>query len=150
MKEYYALVADSDVFYVILMSDEHPIGEKWIAALASGLYFIKTNNYSQLKPGFFYKDGKFYDREDLELTMPLEEVPLENQNENKYAGIVDNDLIGLMTISKEEMSEFEFEMIDAGMLSNPQIVRFTDDINVMSIAPGWNYDGSKFYLEGSN
>ena len=148
MVEYYALVVDGDVFHTLVMDDSHPVAEKWIAALDSDLYFVKINNYSQVKPGFFYKNNNFYDKEDLENITPLEESFSEAIGENKYAGIVDNDVIGLMTLLEEDLGALRLEMVDAGMLSNPEIVKYTEDENVKSIAPGWVYDGANFYLSG--
>lgn len=145
MKKRYALVADTDVFYLFYMDDEHPIGAKWMAALDTGVTFLKVNNYAQVRPGFLYNAGNFYDPEDIEMKNPLPELPTEILGRNQYAGIVENDVVGLLTLHEEENPNGIYEMVDIGMQSNPIIVEYTNHPQATSIAAGWTYDGTNFY-----
>ena len=141
----YAAVVEGDVFYILDMDDDNQIGAKWSAALDSGLIFINVNNYPQVKPGFLYKDGLFYMPDDLNMENPLSEIIPENDTKNQFAGIVENDVIGLMTFQKSEMIPVVYEMIDTGFRSNPTIVNFTNFENKNEILAGWTWDGTNFH-----
>lgn len=148
MIRYFALVAENEIFYTLMMDEDHPIGAKWSAALQSGVVFVKMNDFSQVKPGFFYKDGYFYDREDPEMLNPILEELSNDPNKNQYAGIIENDVIGIMTTTKENMGESEFEMVDAGVQSNPLVIEYTNNPKRNIIRIGWLWDGNEFYIPG--
>lgn len=144
----FALVVEDDVFHKLIMDEDHPIGAKWSAALLSGVKFIKINDFAQVKPGFLYNNGNFYDREDLEMLNPILGETSDDPNRNQYAGVIDNDVIGIMTTLKNEMSDANFEMIDAGMQSDPLIVEYTDHPEKNLIGAGWKFNGIEFIKPG--
>ena len=146
MIKYFALVADSDVFYILPMDEDNPIGAKWSAALQSNIKFVKINNFAQVKPGFFYKNNIFYESNDKEMSSPIIEQTHTNEDEYKYAGIIDNDVIGILTIIKSVMGEQQAEMIDAGIQSNPIVVEYTNNPKRNIITAGWTWDGTDFIL----
>lgn len=148
MIKYFALIVEDDVFHTLIMDEDHPIGAKWIAALESGVKFIKINDFSQVKPGFFYKDGNFYDRGDTEMINPISQDISEDPDKNQYAGIMENDVIGIMTTVKSEMQEGTFDMVDAGIQSDPIIVEYTNHPQKNIIRAGWIWDGSSFSKPG--
>lgn len=144
MLKRYAIVAGEDVFYIMSMDTEHPVAAKWIAALESDLKFVKVNNYAQVRPGYLYKDGMLYAPEDTMFENPLPEVYSEIER-NQYAGVVGNDVIGMLTIDKKEISAVGYEMVDAGMQSDPVIVSLSEHDNGVFVNVGWTFKDNKFF-----
>lgn len=137
MNRYFALISDGDVFEVIRISENTPIAERYYAGLSSDPNFIECTGYN-VTPGYFYDNGNFYSNIDLEKNNPLSKND-EDDNLNKiYAFIKDGDIFGTMTVLKTDNA---FDMIVAGMSSNPKCIESTSNL---SVDIGWTWDGQKF------
>lgn len=145
MIKYYALVVEGDVFYLTAMDLDHPVAAKWSAALESDIFFLNIDNYAQVKPGFLYNQNNFYDPEDIKMQNALPQLPTENDGVTQYAGIVGNDVVGLITFHKTDFSEELWQMINIGFQSNPTVVDYTNNKDKNSIVAGWTWDGENFY-----
>lgn len=144
MLKKYALIVDTDVFHVMRFDDDHPTAAKWISALDSGLDFVNISDYFGVKPNYTFDGTNFYLPEDINKETPIEKEINQDPNISKYAGLVGNDVIGIFTVEKEESNADFYDMILAGMASNPIIVDCTNDENSKEIMSGWTYSNSKF------
>lgn len=136
----FVFLAENEVFYISHMDEDHPTAEKWIAAFRSNVNIIKTNNYSNAHQGYLYKDGKFYDPDDTQMNNPLPEQMISEIDTNRYAGIVDGEVVGFMTFVKSDFPEGVFEMTEAGMSSNPIVM----ETNNNKVSLGWMWNGTDF------
>lgn len=143
MVKRYALVAGIDVFYIFSMNTDNPVASKWIAALESGVKLIKVNNYAQIRPGYLFKDNNFYSPDDIDMTNPLPEIHTEVEK-NQYAGIINNDVVGLFTMAKEDVTTEIYEMVDAGIQSDPAIINLQEYDNGLYVNIGWTFEDNKF------
>lgn len=139
----YALVAGLDVFYMLIMDESHPVAAKWIAAIESGVKFVQVDEYSQIRPGYLYKNGNLFAPSDIGMLNPLDKLPTKLER-NQYAGIIDNEVVGMLTIDKKDNPNGMAEMIEAGISSDPKIVEYTNNPKHNLISVGWIYDGEDF------
>lgn len=148
MLKKYALIVDNDVFHTMRFDDEHPTAAKWIAALDTGLTFINIKDYFSVRPGFHFDGLNFYLPEDSKMITPIEKDINSDIKISKYAGLVNNEVIGIFTAELDETQPFLYEMIIAGMASNPIIVDCTNDSRSTEITYGWTYIDNKFNEPG--
>mgnify|MGYP006268163059 CR=1 FL=1 len=137
MLKHFAFVAEGDVFYKTFFDAEtNPAFERWEAAFSSNPLIVNINDYPNVNKGFFFKDGSFFDAEDINMETPLsvgESVPV---GVNRYAIICDNEIVGVMTYIKDEMDEQEFYRTEAGLASNPKVLLCPPEVT-----EGWTWNG---------
>jgi len=122
----FAVMADNEIFYVSALDEEHATGQKWIAAIRSDIKMICTTDYEDVHLGWAYKDSQFYTPDDVDMQSPLPKTIIDIPETNRYAGVIDGEVIGFMTFVKAELPEGYFDMLHAGMQSNPVIIELTD------------------------
>ena len=138
----FAFVADGDVFYTIYLDPKHEVAAKWIAAGRSGVSMISTPDYGNIPTGSILKNGNFYNPSDSNFKNPLpKEEPYPGLY--RYTGIIDNEVVGMITFVEFEMGIEMMQMIAAGMSSNPQLVEIPDEL-MAEVNIGWTYDGTTF------
>lgn len=135
----FALLADNEVFFVIQFDEDNAIAEKWIAALRSDVELIDTAEYPKIRKGYLYSNGNFYGPEDIEMTNPLPKSTPNYDDTMIFAGVMDNEVIGLMSFVAAEMDPDIYEMSKAGMLSNPTYAEAPSNV-----VPGWIFQNGTF------
>lgn len=131
----FALVADTDVFHIFRLSEEHPAAVKWTAALRSGVELVDVSNYGveDLEENMSYVDSMFYSAPD---------VPIEPSGPSglcRYAGVIEGKIMGFITFMLDEMPEWESTMVKAGLATDFQVVEAPDNVGIM-----WTWDGTEF------
>lgn len=144
MLKKYAFVSDNYVFHTVRFDDEHPTAAKWINALQDSIYFLNVTEYFNVRPGYFYYNNNFYLPDDIEKNNPIEKEINQDPKIEKYAALVDDKIIGLMTTEQDDANIHIHQMIVAGMQSNPIVIDCTDDELSNEISYGWTYIDSKF------
>jgi len=134
-----AVIAEGEVFHVFAFDEENPIAEKWIAAFRSGVEVINIDEYEKIRKGYLYDDGNFYGPEDAAFSNPIAKQEVNNSVSLNFAGVIDNEVIGLLTFVKEEMADGYYDMIKAGMSSNPTYHEAPSEVS-----EGWLFDGTNF------
>lgn len=142
----YALVADSDVFNIFELDDSNDIAQKWINALQNNLTYVNLDNYENVEIGCRYFDNNFYLKDDKDYLKPMPQNLKKSQDVTRYAGIVDNIVVGISIISVESSSQTFYEMLCAGMNSNPLIIDISNHELKDDIAIGWTYKNNNFLL----
>jgi hypothetical protein len=136
----FVFLADNEVFNISAMDEDHPTAQKWIAGFRSNLKMVKVNSYSNVHQGYYYKNGNFYYPDDAEMKFPLPEEIMDQVDTNRYAGVVENEVIGFMTFIKSDLPEGMFELTEAAMESNPIIM----ETNNNEVSFGWIWNGTDF------
>jgi hypothetical protein len=144
MLKKYALVSDNYVFHTMRFDDENPTASKWIQALDSGASFINMHEYFSVRPTALYDGTNFYLSDDTEKLNPIEKDINTDENVSKYAAIVDGVVIGIFTAENDDVSSFIYEMIVAGMASDPTVIDCTNAENSSDITYGWSYSNLVF------
>lgn len=139
----FALLVDNEVFNVMSFDEEHPVAEKWIAALRSNVVLVDTAGYSKVRKGYLYSDGNFFGPEDETMEFPLSRTEPDYEETIVFAGVIDNEVIGLMSFVAEETEPELYEITKAGMLSNPSYAEIPDDVSY-----GWKLVDGTFVAPG--
>lgn len=139
----FALVAENEVFYVFNFNEDHPVAEKWIAAMRSGVSLVGINEYAKIRKGYLYSDGEFYGPEDVGFTSPIAKQDPDYSVSLLFAGILDNEVIGLLTFVKDELPSGYYELIHAAMSSNPTYHEVNENVQA-----GWMFNGTTFEAPG--
>lgn len=135
----FALLADNEVFHVLGFDEDNAIAEKWIAALRSNVELVDTAGYPKIRKGYLYGNGNFYGPEDTEMANPLPKSEPNYDDTIVFAGVIDNEVIGLMSFVAEDTDPEVYEMAKAGMLSNPTYAEAPTDV-----VPGWFFQNGTF------
>jgi hypothetical protein len=136
---YFAVVAEGEVFNVLGFDEDNSIAEKWIAAFRSNVDVINVNEYKKIRKGYLYKDGNFYGPEDMDFLNPISKEEPDDSVSLNFAGVIENEVIGLITFVKEDMADGYYELIKAGMSSNPTYHEVP-----VEVSEGWLFDGTTF------
>jgi len=138
-----AVVADNEVFHIFSFDEENSIAEKWIAAFRSGVEIVNIDEYKKIRKGYLYNDGNFYGPEDDSFSNPITKEDPDDSVSLNFAGIIDNEVIGLLTFVREEMADGFYELIKAGMSSNPTYHEVDSEVQ-----EGWIFNGTTFEEPG--
>ena len=140
----YALIADTDVFDVMHLDESNTIALKWAVAIQDGITFYNLKNNDDISSGYLYYENNFYLPNDTSYSTPVEHKINTDLYVTKYAGISNNKVIGIMKISMDEIGKEKYEMMIAGMDSEPQVVEITNNVLLGSIDVGWTYSNNTF------
>lgn len=140
----FALLVENEVFYVLEFDEDNPIAEKWIAALRSNVELVDTAEYPKIRKGYLYNNGNFYGPEDIDMASPLPKSTPNYDETIVFAGIIDNEVMGLMSFVASEMDAPAYEMAKAGMLSNPTYAEAPSNV-----VPGWLFEDNNFVDPGA-
>lgn len=137
----FALVVDQKVVHVFYYDEAKPVGEKWIAAMRSDVLLKRIDGYL-FNSGDIVENNIIYRKNN---GGQLEQLPfVSNTDPDRvgYAGIIDNEIIGGIIISKSIFGEDRFLKFDNAINSDYAIVETSQDIQ-----PGWVYNGTNFSEE---
>jgi hypothetical protein len=138
----FAFVVEGEVFHTAYMDENHETALKWAHALRSDPIFVNIDDYPFVGVWWKFKDGKFYEPLDLEYTIEHEKQIKDPSNKNlRFAGIIDNEVFGLMSFESEYFSDEFLNMINAAMQSNFKIIEYSrnDEVKI-----GYKLDGENF------
>lgn len=135
----FGFLVGNEVFHTALFDEDHPVAEKWIAALRSGVQLVDTAEYSKIRKGYFYNNGNFFGPEDESMSNPLSKTTPNYDETIVFAGVIDNEVIGLMSIVASETEPELYEMIKAGMLSDPTYAEVDEEVSA-----GWVFENGVF------
>ena len=135
----FAIVAENEVFHILSFDESNSIAEKWIAAFRSNVEIVNVNEYKKIRKGYLYNNGNFYGPEDTDFVNPISKEEADYEESIVFAGVIDNEVIGLMTFVNADMQEGYYELVRAGMFSNPTYHEVSDDVQ-----EGWIFDGTNF------
>lgn len=139
-----AAVAENEVFHIFGFDENNSIAEKWIAAFRSGVEVVNIDEYKKIRKGYLYNHGNFYGPEDVNFLNPIAKEDPDDSVSLNFAGIMDGEVIGLLTFVKEEMAEGYYELIKAGMSSNPTYHEVPE-----GVSEGWIFNGTIFEEPGN-
>jgi hypothetical protein len=136
----FALTAENEVFHICVLDEERTTAQKWIAAFRSEVKITCSTGYDDVHQGWTYLNNNFYTPDDITMQFPCTKTIIDNPETHRYAGIINGEVIGFMTFIKPELPEGIFDMIHAGMQSNPVSIEFPDHSSV-NIGDIWDGNG---------
>jgi len=136
----FALIVNNVVKHVFSYDESRAVGEKWIAAMRSDVKIIKVSGYS-FENGDTIINGVFYRKNSSGNLEALQQNNNIDENVVRYAGIIDDEVIGGIIITKSLLGQDNFDRFDQAINSSYLISECPLDVNV-----GWTYDGINFNL----
>jgi hypothetical protein len=137
----FAFVVNNSVKYVLSLTSDSEVNNKWIAALKSDIVFKDASLNYGLAPLDLFIDNKFYKNNNGNLVEVVENEDWQNSDSIRIAGIIDGEVIGMRIINKDAFSEEDLQRIVDAFLSNSSIIEISEDSQV---SIGWNWDGDNF------
>jgi len=137
----FAFTVENEVFHVTSFDETNITAQKWIAALRSNISFACSTDYEDVHQHWTYLNDNFYTPDDTNKQTPITKVVVISPETNRYAGIIDGEVIGFITFVKSELPTGMFEMIHAAMISNPIPIEIPE---FSLIDVGDTFDGNNF------
>ncbi|CAB4175190.1 hypothetical protein UFOVP965_125 [uncultured Caudovirales phage] len=137
----FSFIVEGDVFHGVAMDEAHPVGIRWSSALLSSPGFVDATAFPDVSAGCTW-DGTYFYSPEAPFGAPLEAQPIEDAKIVKFAGVVGQEVFGLITLYPADFTDDHLELMRIAMSMSPIIIETTD--NPM-VGVGWTYDGTTFF-----